>query len=176
MVFILQLGLRTLASGSNGLRVVAVEGTAGLGVVELGAVLVVAGDEQGDAEGAGHDALLAVGALAEAQGQVADGLGAALDAQGLVVVEGVALGLDAGVLDHAAGVGLKARHGAPDVPVDLDNLFDRRRLQKRRGHPLLHAQHHALRRRDADGGAAQLDRLERVFDLEEAAFGGEGAK
>lgn len=175
VIFVLQLGLSTLASGSDGLRVVAVKGAAGLSVVELGAVLVVAGDEQGDAEGAGHDALLAVGALAEAQGQIADGLGAALDAQGLVVIEGVALRLDAGVLDHAASVGLQTTHGAADVAVDLDNLLDRRRLQQGRGHPLLHAQHDALRRRHADGCAAQLDGLERVFDLEEAAFGGEGA-
>ncbi|KAK8051318.1 hypothetical protein PG993_002703 [Apiospora rasikravindrae] len=131
VVFVLQLGLRTLASGTNGLGVVAVEGAAGLGVVELGTVLVVAGNKQGNTKGAGHDALLAVGALAETQGQVADGLSATLDTQGLVVVEGVALGLDAGVLDHAAGVGLEARHGAADVTVNLDNLLDRRRLQQR---------------------------------------------
>lgn len=128
MVLVLQLGLGALAAGADGLGVVAVEGAAGLGVVELGAVLVVAGDEEGDAEGAAHDALLAVGALAEAQGEVADGLGAALDAQVLVVVERVALALDARVLDHAAGVGLQARHGAPDVAVDLYDLLDRRRL------------------------------------------------
>jgi hypothetical protein len=28
----------------------------------------------------------------------------------------------------------------------------------------------------ADGGCAKLDSLERIFDLEEAAFGREGAK
>lgn len=111
-------------------------------------ILVVAGNEQGDAEGATHDALLALGALAEAQGQVADGLGAALDAQRLGVVERVVLALDARVLDHAARVRLQPAHRAPDVPVDLDYLLHRRRLQQRRRHPLLHAEDHALARRD----------------------------
>lgn len=154
VVLVLQLCLGTLASTTNGLCVVPVKGTAGLGVVELGAVLVVAGNEQGDAKGPTHDALLAVGALAEAEGQVADGLGARLDAEGLVEVEGVGLGLDAGVLDHAAGVGLQARHGAANVAVDLDNLLDRRRLQERRRHALLDAQHDTLGRGDADGRRA----------------------
>lgn len=175
VVLVLQLRLRTLTSGANRLGVIAVEGPAGLGMVQLGAVLVVTGDEQGNAEGTGHDALLAVGTLTETQCQVTDSLGAALDAQGLVVVEGVALGLDAGVLDHAAGVGLKARHGAADVAVDLDNLLDRRCLEQGRRDSLLDAQHDTLACSDSDGGAAQLDGLETVFDLEEAAFGREGA-
>lgn len=106
MVLILQLGLGTLASRANSFGVVSVEGATRLSVVELRAVFVVAGDEEGDAEGSAHDALLAIGALAETEGQVADGLGAALDAQVFVVVERMALALDAGVLDHAAGVGL----------------------------------------------------------------------
>lgn len=175
MVLVLQLGLGALAAASDGLGVIAVKGAAGLGVVERGPVLVVAGDEQGDAKGAAHDALLAIGALAEAQGQVANGLGAALDAQALGEVEGVRLALDARVLDHAAGVGLQPAHGAPNVPVDLDNLLDRRGLEQRRRHALLHPQHDALGRGDADGRAAELDGLERVLDLEEAALGGEGA-
>lgn len=144
VVFILQFCLCALASGADGLGVVAIEGTAGFGVVELGAVLVVASDQKGDTEGTAHDALLAIGALAEAQGEVADGLGAALDAQVLVVVEIVALALDAGVLDHAASVGLQPGHGAPDVAVDLDDLLDGRGLQQRRRHALLHAQDDAL--------------------------------
>jgi hypothetical protein len=175
VVLILQLGLGALAAAANGLGVVAVKGARGLGVVERGPVLVVAGNEQGDAKGTAHDALLAVSALAKAQGQVADGLGARLDAQGLVVIEGVALALDARVLDHAARIGLQPAHGAPNVPVDLDNLLDRRRLEQGRRDALLDAQDDALGRGHADGRAAELDSLERVFDLEEAAFGGEGA-
>jgi len=175
VVLVLELGLGALAAAADRLGVVAVKGARGLGVVEGRAVLVVAGDEEGDAKGAAHDALLAVGALAEAQGQVADGLGAALDAQALVVVEGVALALDAGVLDHGAGVGLEAAHGAADVAVDLDNLLDRRGLEQGRRDALLDAEDDALGGGDADGGAAELDGLERVLDLEEAAFGREGA-
>jgi len=175
VVLILQFGLGALAAAANGLCVVAVERARGLGVVERGPVLVVAGDEQGDAKGAAHAAGLAVDALAEAQRQVADGLGAAVDAQLLVVVEGVALALDARVLKHGPRVRLQPRHGAANVPVDLDNLLDRRRLEEGRGHALLDAQDDALGRGDADGRAAVLDGLEGVLDLEEAPFGGEGA-
>lgn len=152
MVLILQLRLRALTPRADSLGVVAVEGAARLGMVELGTVLVVSSDEQGDAEGAAHDALLAVGALAEAEGEVADGLGAGLDAQVLVVVEGVGLALDAGVLDHAPGVGLQPRHRAPDVPVDLDDLLHGRGLEEGRRHPLLDAEHYAFGCGDPDGG------------------------
>lgn len=174
VVLILQLSLRTLATTSNRLRIIAVESTGRLGVVQAGTVLVVPRNQQRDTKRPAHDALLAVGRLAEAQGQVADGLGAGLDAQGLVVVEGVALALDAGVLDHAAGVGLQAAHGAANVAVDLDNLLDGRGLEQGGGHALLDAQHHAFVGGDADGGGAELDGFEGVLDLEEAAFGGEG--
>ena len=110
MVLVLKLGLSSLASGSDGLRVVPVEGARGLSVVatvrqsdrkshgspspselggnvQLGAILIVAGNQQGNTEGTGHDALLSVRTLSEAQGEVADGLGARFDAEGLVVVE-----------------------------------------------------------------------------------------
>jgi hypothetical protein len=174
VVLVLQLRLSALRAGADGLGIVAVECAAGLGVVQLGTVLVIAGDEQGDAEGTGHDGLLAIGTLAEAQGEVADGLGGALDAEGLGVVEGVRLRLDTGVLDHGAGVGLEAGHGAANVAVNLDNLLDRRRLEQGRRDALLDAEDDALGRGDADGCAAELDGLEGVFDLEEAAFGGEG--
>lgn len=60
------------------------------------------------------------------------------------------------------------------MAVDLDNLFDGRRLKERRRDALLDAEDDAVRRGDADGGGAELDGLERVLDLEEAAFGGEG--
>lgn len=173
VVLVLQFGLGTLGAGTDGFGVVAVKGTAGLGVEELGAVLVVAGDQESDAEGAGHDGLFALGALAESEGQVADGLGARLDAEGLVVVEGVRLGLDAGVLDHGAGIGLEAGHGAADVAVDLDDLLDGRGLEQGGGDALLDAEDDALRGGDADGRGPELDRLEGVFDLEETAFGGE---
>ena len=144
-------------------------------MVQTGTVLVVPGNQQRHAKGARHDALLAVGALAEAQGQITNSLRAALDPQLLVVVERVALALHARVLNHGPRVGLQARHGAPDVPVDLDNLLDGRGFEQSRGHALLDAQDHALAGGNADGGRAELDGLEGVLDLEEAAFGGEGA-
>ena len=106
MVLVLQLRLGTLGARADSFGIIPIKGTAGFGVEQLGAVLVVAGNEQGDTKGPAHDGLLAVGTLAESQGEVADGLGGALDAEGLVVVEGVALALDAGVFDHGAGVGL----------------------------------------------------------------------
>lgn len=34
------------------------------------------------------------------------------------------LGFDAGVLDHGAGVGLQTGHGAADVGINFDDLFD----------------------------------------------------
>lgn len=175
VIFVLQLGLRTLAARPDGLGIVPVEGARGLGMVQLWPVLVDPRNQQGNAEGPAHDGLLAVGRLAEAQGQVADCLRARLDAQPLVVVELVALALDARVLDHGACIGLQAAHGAPDVPVDLDNLLYAVRLEERRRHALLDPQHDALAGRHADGRRAQLDGFERVLNLEEAPFWGEGA-
>lgn len=90
-------------------------------------------------------------------------------------MEGVVLALDAGVLDHGTGVGLQARHGAADVAVDFDNLFDGRGLEEGGGYTFLDAEDDAAAGCDADCGTAQLDCFEGVFDLEEAAFGGEGA-
>lgn len=175
VIFVLQLGLRALATAPYSLGIVPVESTAGLGMVQARAVLVVTGDQQRHAKGTAHLGLAAVGALAEAQGQVADGLRAALDAEGLGVVEGVRLALDAGVLDHAASIGLQPGHGAADVPVDLDDLLDGRGLEEGGGDALLDAEDDALRGSDADSRAAELDGFERVLDLEETSFGGEGA-
>lgn len=174
MILVLQLGLGALGTGSNGLRIVAVEGAAGLGMIELRAVLIVAGDQQGNTKGARHDGLLAVGTLAEAQGEVADGLGGALDTEGLGVVECVGLGLDTGVLDHGAGIGLEARHGAADMAVDFDNLLDGGGLKEGGSDTLLDTEDNTLRGCDTDGCAAELDSFEGVFDLEEATFWGEG--
>jgi hypothetical protein len=49
---------------------------------QLRSILIKAGNQQGDAKGPTHNTLLALGALAEAQGEVTDNLGAALDAEG----------------------------------------------------------------------------------------------
>ena len=48
------------------------------------------------------------------------------------------------MLDHAAGVGLEAGHGAPDVAVNLDDLLDRRGFQQRGGDAFFDAQEDAF--------------------------------
>lgn len=127
---------------------------------QLRAVLVETGDEERDTKGPAHDGLLSVGTLSEAQGQIADGLSAALDAEGLVVVEGVALALDTGVLDHGPGIGLKAGHGAADVAVDFDNLFDGGGFEEGGCDALLDAEDDALGCGNSNGGRPELDSLE----------------
>ena len=110
-------------------------------------------------------------------------------------MEAVVLALDAGVFDHGARVGLQAGHGAADVGVDFDNLFDGRGLEEGGGDALFDAEEDAMgggdllesgllggfgvgRRKHlayADGCGAEFDCFEGVFDLEETAFWGEGA-
>jgi hypothetical protein len=74
------------------------------------------------------------------------------------------------VLDECPAVGLKTRDGAANVFVDLHDLLHGACLQQCACHSLLHAEYDALAGLDSDGGAAQLDGFERVFDLEETAF------
>lgn len=174
MVFVLKLGLSTFRARADSLGVVSIEGATWLGIKQLWPVLIEAGDKQRDTKWPAHDGFLAISTLAKAQGQVTDGLGCALDPKGFVVVEGVALTLDAGVLDHGAGIGLQTGHGAADMAVNLDNLLDRGRLEEGGGDALLDAEDDTLRGGDANGRGAELDGLEGVFDLEETAFGGEG--
>lgn len=174
MVFILQLGLCALGARANSLGVITVESATWLSVEQLGAIFIVSGDEQGDAERSTHDSLLAVGTLAKAQGKITDGLRAALDAERLVVVEVVGLALDTGVFNHRTSVRLEARHGAAQVAIDLDNLLNGGGLEEGRGHALLDAEDDTFGGGDANGGGAELDGFKRVFDLEQAAFGGKG--
>lgn len=174
VVFILEFSLSAFGTRTDSLGIIAVKSTTGLSVEQLGAVLVVAGNQQSDTERSAHYRLLSIRTLTEAKGQVTDGLGAALDAQGLVVVEVVALAFDTGVLNHGSGVSLQTRHGATDVAVDFDNLFDRRRLEKGGGDSLLDTKDDAFRGGDANGRGTELDCFEGVFDLKQATFGGEG--
>jgi len=55
-------------------------------------------------------------------------------------MESVVLGLDAGVLHHAAGIGLQTRHGAPNVSVDFDDFFDGRGFEEGGGDALFDAE------------------------------------
>lgn len=59
-------------------------------------------------------------------------------------MEEVVLGLDARVLDHRAGVGLQAGHGAADVAVDFDDLFDGGGFEEGGGHALFNADYDAV--------------------------------
>lgn len=175
MVLVLQFCLSSLTTASNGLCIVPVESATRFCVVELGAILVNTGNQQRNAERAGHNAFFSVRALSEPQGQVADGLGAALDAELLVEVERVGLGLDAGVLNHATGVRLEAGHGAAYVAVYFDDFFDGRGLEERRRNPLLDPEHDAVGRGHANGSRAELDGFKGVLHLEETPLGGERA-
>ena len=97
------------------------------------------------------------------------------------------------MLNHASGIRLQTAHGTPYVPVDLDDFLDAAGLQQRRRNALMNSQYHAIGSSDLqrlvswspwqshvcaypDGSSAELYSLERIFDLEETAFGGEGAR
>lgn len=60
------------------------------------------------------------------------------------------------------------------MAVDLDNFLDRGGLEEGGGDTLLNAKDDAFGGCDTDGCRAEFDGFERVFDLKEAAFGGEG--
>lgn len=152
VIFILQLRLRPLTPTPNSLGIIPVKRPARLGMIQARPVLVIARNQQRHTKRSGHDALLSIGALAEAEGKIANGLGAGLDAEVLVVVEGVGLALYAGVLDHGAGVGLEARHCAADVAVDLDDLLDGGGLEEGGGDALFDAEDDTGGGGDADGG------------------------
>lgn len=77
------------------------------------------------------------------------------------------------MVDHCPRVGGEAGHGAAQVLVDLDNLFDAGRLEQRRLDALLDAEHDAVRRGDSDGRRPELDSLNGILDLEETALGRE---
>ena len=70
---------------------------------------------------------------------------------------------------------METGHGASDVAVDLDNFLDGGGLEEGGGDALLDAEDDAAAGCDADGGGSEFDGFEGVFDLEEAAFWGEGA-
>lgn len=170
MELVLQLSLRAFRSRTNGLGIISVESSTRLRMVELWSFFIISRNQKRNTKGPAHDALLAVRALAEPQRQITDRLRTALDPQRLVVVEGVVLGLYAGVLDHGARIGLQPRHGASDVAVDLDDLFDGGGFEEGGGDTFLDAEDDTAACCDADGGGAELDGFEGVFDLEETAF------
>ncbi len=59
-------------------------------------------------------------------------------------MKAVILTLNAGVFDHGASVGLQAGHGAADVGVYFDNLFDGGGLEEGGGHALFDAEEDSM--------------------------------
>lgn len=173
MVLVLQLSLRALGTRPNGFGVISIKRSTWLSMEQLRAILIIASDEQSNAKRSAHDGLLSVSTLAKSQGQIANGLGAALDPQGFVVVESMALTLHAGMFNHRPGISLKARHGTADVAVDFDNLLDGRGFEEGGCDSLFDAEDDALGRGNANGGGSELDSLQGVLNLEETALGGE---
>lgn len=100
-------------------------------------ILINTSEQQGDTKRPTHDALLVIPRLSESQGQVTDGLGAALDSQRLGVVEGMVLAFDTGMLDQGPGICLQTGHGAANVLVDLNDLLDGGGLEEAGGDTLL---------------------------------------
>ena len=60
-------------------------------------------------------------------------------------MEAVVLTLNAGVFYHGASVRLQAGHGAPDVGVYLDNLFDGGGFEEGGSYTLLDTEKNAMR-------------------------------
>ena len=60
-------------------------------------------------------------------------------------MEAVVLTLNAGVFDHGASVRLQAGHGAPDVGVYLDNLFDGGGFEEGGSYTLFDTEKNAMR-------------------------------
>jgi hypothetical protein len=56
------------------------------------------------------------------------------------------------------------------MTVDFNNLLDGGGFEKGRRNTLLYTQDDSTTRSYTDGRRTKLDRLERVFDLEEATF------
>lgn len=162
-------------SGGVGVVPVSVSSTLRMGSLQLGSVVINTGNEERNTEWSGHEGLVVVDTLSEAEREVTHRLRARLDTDLLVVRELVHLRGDAGVVDHRARVRRQARHRAANVPVDLHDLFDRGRLEQGRLHTLLDTENNTVRSRDTDGRGTELasalserlpylDRLHGVLD------------
>ncbi|KAI4139783.1 MAG: hypothetical protein L6R39_006117, partial [Caloplaca ligustica] len=110
--------------------------------IQLRPILIDPGDQQRHPKRPTHYTLLPLRPLAKPYRQIANTLRAALDSQRLVVMEGMALAFNAGVLDHGARVSLQPGHGAPDVAVHFYDFLDRGGFEEGRGHPFLDAENY----------------------------------
>ena len=137
-------------------------------MVQLDTVFVHARKQESDAERTAHQLLL--GVFREHEAQIADALRERPCFHGFVESEPVVLSLHSRPLNERASVGSEPRVCSRDVAVDFDDLFDARRLEQRGGESLLDSQDDAVRGLDADSSGPELDGLDGVLDLEEAAF------
>lgn len=68
------------------------------------------------------------------------------------------------MLHHRPSIRRKPTHRASNMRINLHNLLDRVRVEQRGLSPLLDGQDDALRGLDPDGGGAELDGFDGVFD------------
>jgi hypothetical protein len=83
--------------------------------------------------------ILIIISLPKPQRQITYRLRTAFDSQRLIIGEKVVLGFDTGMVNHGAGIGCEARHGAANVSVDLDDFFNRGGFKEDRGDPFFDA-------------------------------------
>ena len=142
----------------------------GVGLVQLEAVVgIVAGEEEGNAEGA-EAAILGVGLLV-----VADVLDELLDGDVLGVLVGVPASAKAGLVDEDVGVGGQAGHGAGGVVAELVGLLGGFGRGEEAGRDALLAGHDdAVLGQDADASTGVVDGLDGILDLVEPTLGAEG--
>jgi hypothetical protein len=113
-------------------------------IIQLWSPLIVSRNQQRHPKRPTHNTLLAIRALPKAQCQIANRLRTALNAQLLVVIEGVVLGFYASMLDHAACIRLEAGHGAADVAVYFDDFFDGGGFEEGGSDALFDAENYAI--------------------------------
>ena len=113
---------------------------------QLGSQLINPRNKQRNTKRPTHHRLLIMHTLTKPQRQITHSLRNALDLNPLIISEGMVLRRDTGVVDHGAGVGCEAGHGAAEVGVDFHDFFD--------------------------GGGFEEGGLDSLFDGEDDAFGG----
>lgn len=94
-------------------------------ISQLWPILIVARNEQRNAERPAHHALFSIRTLTKSQSEIANGLCTALNTERLGKVESMVLALDPGVFNHRSRICLQTRHGTANVLVNLDDLLDR---------------------------------------------------
>ena len=118
---------------------------------QLWPLLVNPRNQKRDPKRPTHHRVLVMHTLPKPQREVAHRLRDALDLDALVVGERVVLGRHPGVVDHGAGVGGEAGHGAAEVAVDLHDLLDGGGLEEGGLDALVYDEDDAFGCADADG-------------------------